>query len=97
MCIGQWSEEYSRIIHRFRNIISAQFFGHTHNDEFEIFFGDNEVGERVPINMAYLAPSQTVIDSVNPAYRIYLIDGWSLYSYDFNFLYYYVYIWGYLK
>ena len=72
---GQWSEEYARIIERFRNIISAQFFGHTHQDEFEIFFGDNEVGKRIPTNMAYLAPSQTPIDGVNPAYRIFMIDG----------------------
>ena len=73
--VGQWSEEYARIIHRFRNIISAQFFGHTHFDEFEIFFGDNEVGERIPTNMAYLAPSMTTIDNLNPAYRIFMIDG----------------------
>ena len=72
---GQWSEEYARIIQRFRNIIAAQFFGHTHQDEFEIFFGENEVGNRIPTNMAYLAPSQTPIDGVNPAYRIFIIDG----------------------
>ena len=75
MLVGQWSEEYARIIHRFRNIISAQFFGHTHFDEFEIFFGENEVNERVPTNMAYIAPSQTSIDDLNPAYRIFMIDG----------------------
>ena len=74
--IGQWSEEYARVIHRFRNIISGQFFGHTHFDEFEIFFGDNEVDERVATNMAYLAPSMTTIDHLNPAYRIFMIDGW---------------------
>ena len=72
---GQWSEEYARIIHRFRNIISAQFFGHTHFDEFEIFFGNNEFDERAPTNMAYLAPSMTTIEHLNPAYRIFMIDG----------------------
>ena len=72
---GQWSEEYARIIHRFRNIISAQFFGHTHFDEFEIFFGKNEFNERAPTNMAYLAPSMTTIEHLNPAYRIFMIDG----------------------
>ena len=75
MLAGQWSEEYARIIQRFRNIIAGQFFGHTHQDEFEIFFGENEVGNRIPTNMAYLAPSQTPIDGVNPAYRIFIIDG----------------------
>jgi len=74
-CLGQWSEEYARIIHRFRNIISAQFFGHTHFDEFEIFFGKNEFNERAPTNMAYLAPSMTTIEHLNPAYRIFMIDG----------------------
>ena len=84
--LGQWSEEYARIIHRFRNIISAQFFGHTHFDEFEIFFGENEVGRRIPTNMAYLAPSQTTVDYLNPSYRIFMVDGKLLFDEYVKFL-----------
>ena len=70
-CLGRWSHEYNRLVKRFRYTISGQFFGHTHLDEFEVFFKDAK-----PINMAYLAPSQTpwMDKGINPAYRIYLID-----------------------
>ena len=37
---GRWSHEYNRIVRRFNNTILGQFFGHTHNDEFEIFYGN---------------------------------------------------------
>ena len=67
---GRWSHEYNRIVKRFNNTISAQFFGHTHFDEFQVFFNQTS-----PINMAYLAPSETSLDGLNPAYRIYTIDG----------------------
>ena len=67
---GRWSHEYNRIVKRFKNTIAGQFFGHTHYDEFQIFFNDSEA-----INIAYLAPSETSLDGLNPAYRIYTIDG----------------------
>ena len=47
----------------------GQFFGHTHDDEFQIFFNGTEA-----INMAFLAPSETTLDGINPAYRIYEMD-----------------------
>ncbi|XP_076041029.1 sphingomyelin phosphodiesterase-like [Oratosquilla oratoria] len=65
-----WSREYNRIINRYENTIRGQFFGHTHFDEFEIFYE----GER-PTNIGYIAPSQTTWESFNPAYRIYYVDG----------------------
>ena len=71
-CLGRWSHEYNRLVRRFRNTITGQFFGHTHLDEFEVFFND----ELNPISVAYLAPSQTpwMDQGLNPAYRIYVID-----------------------
>ena len=69
--LGQWSEEYARIIHRFRNIIAAQFFGHTHQDEFEIFFGDNDVEERIPNSNAI---GTIFSESVIFTYYLYLIQ-----------------------
>ncbi|XP_063872462.1 sphingomyelin phosphodiesterase-like [Scylla paramamosain] len=65
-----WSREYNRIVVRYENIIRGQFFGHTHYDEFEVFHD----GER-PMGVAYIAPSQTPWFDLNPAYRIYYIDG----------------------
>ena len=76
-CLGRWSHEYNRLIRRFRNIVIGQFFGHTHRDEFQIFFKDSYQSGQISeaINIAYLAPSETTIDGVNPAYRIYQMDG----------------------
>ncbi|KAK4313929.1 hypothetical protein Pmani_014760 [Petrolisthes manimaculis] len=66
-----WSREFSRIIERYENTVRAQFYGHTHYDEFEIFH-DN-TGR--PCGVAYISPSQTPWFDLNPAYRIYYIDG----------------------
>ena len=54
-----------RIIDRFRDIIAAQFFGHTHYDEIEIFY--DSVGK--PISVAYIAPSVTSYARMKPSYR----------------------------
>lgn len=34
-CLKVWSRNYYRIISRYESTITAQFFGHTHFDEFE--------------------------------------------------------------
>ncbi|KAK7063316.1 Sphingomyelin phosphodiesterase [Halocaridina rubra] len=65
-----WSREYNRIIWRYENIIRAQFFGHTHSDEYEVFLEDDRA-----IGVAYIAPSQTPWHNYNPSYRIYIVDG----------------------
>ena len=74
----QWSHEYNRLVRRFRHVIVGQFYGHTHFDEFEVFFArDNKKAgkEDEAVSVAYLAPSITPINGINPAYRIYTTDG----------------------
>ena len=39
-CLQVWSRNYYRIINRFEDTILGQFFGHTHQDEFEIFYDE---------------------------------------------------------
>jgi sphingomyelin phosphodiesterase len=51
----------------------AQFYGHTHYDEFEIFYDTNDF--KRAINVGYIAPSITPWENVNPAYRLYYVDG----------------------
>ncbi|XP_004207961.1 sphingomyelin phosphodiesterase isoform X1 [Hydra vulgaris] len=68
-----WSYNYYRIINRYHEIIKAQFFGHTHHDEFIIFYDMKTY--TVPINIAYIAPSVTTYNDLNPGYRVYHIDG----------------------
>ncbi|XP_063982786.1 sphingomyelin phosphodiesterase-like [Diachasmimorpha longicaudata] len=72
-CLKVWSANYYRIINRYESTITAQFFGHTHFDEFELFY-DTENLTR-PLSVAYVAPSVTPYDHLNPGYRIYYIDG----------------------
>lgn len=37
-CLKTWSHNYYEVIARFENTVTAQFFGHTHYDEFEVFY-----------------------------------------------------------
>ena len=50
----------------------GQFFGHTHEDEFIVFY-DPEDPERA-INVGYVGPSMTPYSYVNPSYRVYYAD-----------------------
>lgn len=58
---------------RYESTITAQFFGHTHYDEFELFYDMKELGR--PISVAYVGPSVTPYFDLNPGYRIYYVDG----------------------
>ena len=51
----------------------AQFFGHTHKDEFEIFY-DVETYTRAT-NVVYVGGSVTTYSQINPSYRMYTVDG----------------------
>uniref|UniRef100_A0A8C8S0S8 Sphingomyelin phosphodiesterase n=1 Tax=Pelusios castaneus TaxID=367368 RepID=A0A8C8S0S8_9SAUR len=72
-CLKSWSWNYYRIVNRFEGTIAAQFFGHTHVDEFEMFY-DEETLSR-PVSVAFVAPSVTTYISLNPGYRVYQLDG----------------------
>ncbi|XP_044735214.1 sphingomyelin phosphodiesterase isoform X2 [Chrysoperla carnea] len=72
-CIKVWSRNYYAIINRYEAIITAQFFGHTHYDEFELFYDNDDIGR--PNGIAYIGPSVTPYYDTNPGYRIYYVDG----------------------
>ncbi|KAM9320676.1 sphingomyelin phosphodiesterase [Gastrophryne carolinensis] len=72
-CMKSWSWNYYRIVNRYEGTIAGQFFGHTHVDEFEIFY-DEETLSR-PVSVAYIAPSVTTYIDLNPGYRVYKVDG----------------------
>ncbi|CAK8680915.1 unnamed protein product [Clavelina lepadiformis] len=71
-CLRTWSENYYRIIERFHDVISAQFFGHTHYDEVQVFYNR---ATRKPISVSYSVPSVTPYSGMKPAYRFYDIEG----------------------
>lgn len=43
-CSKIWSHNYYNIIARFENTITGQFFGHTHQDEIELFYDPDNLG-----------------------------------------------------
>ncbi|XP_056645510.1 sphingomyelin phosphodiesterase-like isoform X1 [Diorhabda sublineata] len=72
-CLKTWSMNYYSIVDRYRHVITGQFYGHSHADEFELFYETKNYSQ--PINIAYLGPSITTYENHNPAYRIYYVDG----------------------
>uniref|UniRef100_A0A3B1IIZ6 Sphingomyelin phosphodiesterase 1 n=1 Tax=Astyanax mexicanus TaxID=7994 RepID=A0A3B1IIZ6_ASTMX len=58
---------------RYESTITGQFFGHTHVDQFQMFY-DQETMTR-PVGVAYIAPSVTTYINLNPGYRVYYVDG----------------------
>lgn len=57
----------------YESTITAQFFGHTHYDEFQIFYDTSDLGRALSI--AYIGPSVSPYYDLNPGYRIYYVDG----------------------
>ncbi|GLH11753.1 Uncharacterized protein GBIM_16515 [Gryllus bimaculatus] len=70
--LNSCSREFRRIIDRFENTVVAQFNGHTHNDEFHIFYS-LENPERAT-NVALNGGSATTYTYLNPNYKVYKID-----------------------
>lgn len=58
-------------LHRFSSIIKAEFNGHTHSDEFKIFYNS----EGRPTNVAWGAGSVTSYSFYNLNYKIATFDG----------------------
>uniref|UniRef100_A0A2C9JLN6 Sphingomyelin phosphodiesterase n=1 Tax=Biomphalaria glabrata TaxID=6526 RepID=A0A2C9JLN6_BIOGL len=72
-CLKIWSWNYYNIISRYQNSIAGQFFGHTHFDSFSVFYDIETL--KIPISVAYVAPSVTPYTDLNMGYRIYTVDG----------------------
>ncbi|KAJ8986281.1 hypothetical protein NQ317_009991 [Molorchus minor] len=72
-CMKVWSRNFYAIIERFQSTVVAQFYGHSHADEFEVFYETAEYSRATSV--AYLGPSVTSYINFNPAYRIYYIEG----------------------
>ncbi|CAF3487160.1 unnamed protein product [Rotaria socialis] len=72
-CLAAFSWNFHSIVNRYENTIAGQFYGHTHNDEFIVFYDDAD--SQRPISMAYVTPSLTTQAFLNPGYRVYTMDG----------------------
>ncbi|EKM49763.1 uncharacterized protein PHACADRAFT_106798 [Phanerochaete carnosa HHB-10118-sp] len=72
--LNDQSNYYDQITQRYKNTISAQFFGHSHKDQFEIAYSDysNQTASTAT-SIAFIAPALTPT-SGNPAFKIYDVD-----------------------
>ncbi|KAG5670651.1 hypothetical protein PVAND_000899 [Polypedilum vanderplanki] len=71
-CFRYWSREFRRIVDRFHRIISGQFYGHSHNDEFNIYYARQQ--HQTAINYAWLGGATTSYGGQNPNYAVYFVD-----------------------
>uniref|UniRef100_A0A3Q4AJ71 Sphingomyelin phosphodiesterase n=1 Tax=Mola mola TaxID=94237 RepID=A0A3Q4AJ71_MOLML len=65
LCLSSWSWNYYHIINRYESTITGQFFGHTHLDEFQMFYDEPTMTR--PLGVAFIAPSVTTYINLNPA------------------------------
>jgi len=68
-CLTTWKREYIKIINRFAHIITAQFNGHTHNDELQLIYSKNKTN-----NVAWNGGSATTYQNLNSNYKLYTVD-----------------------
>ena len=72
-CVRVWSSNFNKIINRYADTVTAQFYGHTHVDEFQLFYSQSWDQLQLPTNIAYIAPSVTPYHGTNPSYRLYTV------------------------
>jgi sphingomyelin phosphodiesterase len=70
------SDLYYQIVDRFNNTIGAAFFGHTHRDQFGVFYTNNatEQSASTAANVACIMPSVNAWTNLNAGFRYYLAD-----------------------
>ncbi|KAF9269660.1 sphingomyelin phosphodiesterase [Marasmius fiardii PR-910] len=68
------SNYYDQVVQRYKNTIAGQFFGHTHQDEFEVAYSDYQKRTKdTATGVAWIGPALTP-RSGNPAFKVYDID-----------------------
>lgn len=85
-CTQAWLHNFLSILERYHPIVKAQFYGHTHRDEFRVYYSLKDPEK--PISFALVNPSLTSYSQTNPAYRIFKFsengDLLDYYTYFFN-------------
>jgi sphingomyelin phosphodiesterase len=77
LCYKPWSRVYRKIIERYARTIKAQFNGHSHVDEFNLYYSKTP-GDSPPVSVAWNGGSLTTFSELNPNYRVYEVDNDSL-------------------
>lgn len=77
---SSWAEQLRLIIRRYHNVIGGIFNGHTHIDEFNLYYAF----DGKPISVAHNGGSLTPYSDVNPNYKIYTVDPTNFEIFDFE-------------
>ncbi|KAG0288044.1 hypothetical protein BGZ98_004408, partial [Dissophora globulifera] len=82
-CMQNWSALYYQVIQRYSpHVVAEQFFGHTHYDEFALYYGPGAKNAQNAISTAWIGPSVTPYTGLNPGFRVYKVDtgNWNVYD-----------------
>ncbi|KAI0309549.1 sphingomyelin phosphodiesterase [Amylostereum chailletii] len=68
------SNYYDQVVQRYKNTIAGQFYGHTHQDQFEIAYSNySQQSAETADSFVWIAPS-LVPTSGHPAFKVYDVD-----------------------
>ncbi|XP_062542349.1 sphingomyelin phosphodiesterase-like [Armigeres subalbatus] len=81
-----WAQQYRRILDRFWNTVQAHFHGHTHADEFNIFY--SAASPQHAINVAFNGGGTVPFSNYNPNYVVYYVNPQTYEVTDFESYYF---------
>ncbi|KAF9917474.1 hypothetical protein BX616_000874, partial [Lobosporangium transversale] len=82
-CLQNWSALYYQVVQRYSpHVIAEQFFGHTHYDEFALYYGPGAKNTHNAISTGWIGPSVTPYTDLNPGFRVYKVDSKSWNVFD---------------
>ncbi|KAH7055483.1 hypothetical protein BKA57DRAFT_501982 [Linnemannia elongata] len=74
-CINNWSSLYRQVVARYSpHVITEQFFGHSHYDEFSLTYGLGGKSAQNAVSTSWIGPSVTPYTDLNSAFRVYKVD-----------------------
>ncbi|KAF8932260.1 Metallo-dependent phosphatase-like protein [Dissophora ornata] len=82
-CIQNWSALYYQVVQRYSpHVIAEQFFGHSHMDEFALFYNSTTKNSQTVVSTSWIGPSVTPFTNLNPGFRVYKVDtgNWNVYD-----------------
>ncbi|KAG0243740.1 Metallo-dependent phosphatase-like protein [Mortierella sp. GBAus27b] len=82
-CIQNWSALYYQVIQRYSpHVIAEQFYGHSHRDEFALYYSSADKSVKSAISTAWIGPSVTPYTNLNPGFRVYKVDtkSWNVFD-----------------
>lgn len=71
-CFKGWAREYQKIVEEFSQVIQAVFNGHTHEDEFNVYYSQKDPSKATGV--AFNGGSGTTFAFFNSNFKVYSVD-----------------------